>query len=151
MFGWVLGECLGRVKTEKWSGNGFISVQNGPKSTGLENKTWRIRFSGSRGLGGPKKAENDRFWVPGKSHFWPLFGDPIIMSTGSPWEGSSRSTLPISQGLLRCKFLQRSGRLPGSVREGFQGLEGCRGQPGEPSRGLLGACLGAFWADVPGG
>ena len=56
LFGWVLGECLRRVKTEKWSGNGFISVQKCPKSTGLENKVRRIKIFGVPGPGGPQKG-----------------------------------------------------------------------------------------------
>ena len=81
-FGRMFAEGQNRKMVRKW-------LHIGPKML----KIYRIveqdmadQIFGVPGPGGgPKKAQNGRFWVPGKSYFWPLFGEPIIMSTGSPW------------------------------------------------------------------
>ena len=82
------GRMFAGVKIQKWSGNCFISVQKRPKSTGLENKTWRIRFSGSRGPGGAQKGPKwliwgsrkiaflAPFWRPHNYEYWETLGSP---------------------------------------------------------------------------
>ena len=58
-------------------------------------------------------------------------------------KGGLRCHLPeaSAQGLLRCKFLQRSGRPSGSSRVGSQGVQ-------EPlKRGAIGAIFGPFWPE----
>ena len=79
------GRLFAKGENRKMVRKCFRTHQRSPKNYQIVEQVMADPIFGVPGPGGPKKAENDRFWVPGKSRVWPIFVDPIIMGSKSPW------------------------------------------------------------------